>query len=103
MKAHSGNGIGGVLGLVIYILLSPVTWFVVPSEVGKMYQADGRTARFTGRTGLWLLLPLVGAVVWFVKVQGRMQVPLLRLVYCWPAESLVTTVCTSRSAWASPQ
>ena len=59
VKAYSGNGIGGVLGLVIYILLSPVTWFVVPSEVGKMYQTDGRTAPFTGWTGLWLLLPLV--------------------------------------------
>jgi len=33
---------------VINILLSPVTWFVVPSEVGKMSQADGRTAPFTG-------------------------------------------------------
>ena len=73
VKAYSGNGIGGVLGLVIYILLSPVTWFVVPSEVGKMYQADGRTAPFTGWTGLWLLLPLIGAVSWFVKVQGRVQ------------------------------
>jgi hypothetical protein len=65
---------------VIIILLSPVTWFVVPSEVGKMYQADGRTAPFTGWAGLWLLLPLIGAVVWFVKVQSRMQSPLLRLV-----------------------
>jgi len=73
VKAYSGNGIGGVLGLVISILLSPVTWFVVPSEVGKK-AADGRRAPYPGWTGLWLLLPLVGAVVWFVKVQGRTQV-----------------------------
>jgi hypothetical protein len=73
VKAHSGNGIGGVLGLVIYILLSPVTWFVVPSEVGKMYQADGRTPPFTGWTGLWLLLPLIGAFVWFIKIQGALN------------------------------
>jgi len=58
---------------VISILLSPVTWFVVPSEVGKK-AADGRRAPYPGWTGLWLLLPLVGAVVWFVKVQGRTQV-----------------------------
>ena len=103
MKQRTGDGLGGVLGLVIWILLTPVSAFVIPSEIGKMYQADGRTAPFTGWTGLWLLLPLVGAVVWFVKVQGRTKFPLLRLVYCWPAESLVTTVCTSRSAWASSQ
>ena len=33
IKRYSGNGIGGVLGLVIYFLISPVTFFVVPSEV----------------------------------------------------------------------
>jgi len=33
VKRYSGNGVGGVLGLVIYILLSPVTFFIVPSEV----------------------------------------------------------------------
>ena len=72
VKAYSGNGIGGVLGLVISILLSPVTWFVVPSEVGKK-AADGRRAPYPGWTGLWLLLPLIGAVVWFVKVQGALN------------------------------
>jgi hypothetical protein len=60
VKNHSGRAFGGVLGLVIYIVVGPVTWFLVPSEVGKMYQQDGRTAPFTGWTGLWLLLPIVG-------------------------------------------
>ena len=61
VKNHSGQGVGGVLGLVIYIVVGIVTWFLVPSEVGKMYQQDGRTAPFSGWTGLWLLLPIVGA------------------------------------------
>jgi Domain of unknown function (DUF4234) len=73
VKNHSGQGVGGVLGLVIYIVVSPVTWFLVPSEVGKMYQQDGRTAPFTGWTGLWLLLPIIGAFVWFIKVQGALN------------------------------
>ena len=73
VKNHSGQGVGGVLGLVIYILVSPVTWFLVPSEVGKMYQQDGRTAPFTGWTGLWILLPIVGAFVWFIKIQGALN------------------------------
>lgn len=73
VKNHSGQGVGGVLGLVIYILVSIVTWFLIPSEVGKMYQQDGRTAPFTGWTGLWLLLPIVGAFVWFIKIQGALN------------------------------
>jgi hypothetical protein len=73
VKNHSGQGVGGVLGLVIYIVVNPVTWFLVPSEVGKMYQQDGRTAPFTGWTGLWLLLPIIGAFVWFIKVQGALN------------------------------
>jgi hypothetical protein len=73
VKEHSGLGVGGVVGLVIYILLSPVTWFLVPSEVGKMYRADGREAPLTGWTGLWLLLPIVGAFVWLVRIQGALN------------------------------
>jgi hypothetical protein len=73
VKEHSGIGVGGVLGFVIYVLLSPVTWFLIPSEVGKMYKADGREAPFSGWTGLWILLPLIGAFVWFIKVQGALN------------------------------
>jgi Domain of unknown function (DUF4234) len=73
VKAHSHQGVGGVVGLVIYILINPVTWFLVPSEVGKMIALDGREAPFSGWTGLWLLLPIVGAFVWFIKVQGALN------------------------------
>ena len=73
VKEHSGIGVGGVLGLVIYIVLSPVTWFLIPSDVGKMFKADGRPAPFTGWTGLWLLLPIIGMFVWFIKIQGALN------------------------------
>lgn len=73
VKVHSGIGVGGVLGLVIYIVVSPVTWFLIPSEVGKLFQADGREAPFTGWTGLWMLLPIVGLFVWFLKVQRALN------------------------------
>ena len=73
VKEHSGIGIGGVLGFVVYLLVSPVTWFLIPSEVGKMFKADGREAPFSGWTGLWILLPIVGAFVWFFKVQGALN------------------------------
>ena len=51
----------------------PITWFLIPSEVGKMFTADGREAPFTGWTGLWMLLPIVGIFVWFIKVQGALN------------------------------
>lgn len=73
VKEHSGIGVGGVLGLVIWIVVSPVSWFLIPSEVGKMYKADGREAPFSGWAGLWLLLPIVGGIVWFVKIQGALN------------------------------
>jgi Domain of unknown function (DUF4234) len=73
VKQHTGDGVGGVLGLVIWILVSPVSWFLIPSEIGKMYQADGRPAPFTGWTGIWFLLPIVGGIVWFVKIQRALN------------------------------
>jgi amino acid transporter len=73
VKEHSGQGVGGVLGLVIYIVVSIVSWFLIPSEIGKMFKQDGREAPFTGWTGLWLLLPIIGAFVWFIKIQGSLN------------------------------
>ena len=73
VKEHSGQGVGGVLGLVIWIVVGIVSWFLIPSEVGKMYRQDGREAPFSGWTGLWLLLPIIGAFVWFIKVQGALN------------------------------
>lgn len=74
VKRYSGNGIGGVLGLVIYILISPVTWFVVPSEIRFMYEdVDGASSPVRGVTGFWMLLPLVGIFIWFFKVQGALN------------------------------
>ena len=73
IKQHTGEGLGGVLGLVIWLVINPVMAFVIPSEIGKMYKADGREAPMTGWTGLWILLPLIGNIVWFVKVQGALN------------------------------
>ena len=42
MKQHTGDGLGGVLGLVVWILISPVSAFVIPSEVGAMYKKAGQ-------------------------------------------------------------
>ena len=61
VKNHSGQGVGGVLGLVIYIVVGVVSWFLIPSEIGKMYKQDGREA------------PAVGN-----RIRGRHEAPSVR-------------------------
>lgn len=74
VKRYSGNGVGGVIGLVIYILISPVTFFIVPSEVRFMYEnLDGQQSPVRGIYGLWFLLPLLGPLIWFIQVQGALN------------------------------
>ncbi len=75
-KRHTGEGLGGVLGLVIWIVIGAVSAFVIPSEVGKMYEKDGQEAPVRGWTGLWLFpgaILIIPAIVWFVKVQGALN------------------------------
>ena len=38
-----------------------------------MYASDGREAPVSGWTGLWHLIPIVGAIIWWVKVQGALN------------------------------
>ena len=75
-KQHTGEGIGGVIGLLIWIVFHPIEAFVIPSEIGNMYRRDGQDKPMTGWTGLWLFpfgLFIVPAIVWFVKVQGALN------------------------------
>jgi Domain of unknown function (DUF4234) len=76
LKQRTGEGLGGVIGLVIWIVIQPVSAFVIPSEIGKMYEKDGLQPPVTGWTGLWLFpgaILLIPAIVWFVKVQRALN------------------------------
>jgi len=73
MKDHSGQGVGGVVGLIIAIFVSVVNVFLMPYEVGGLYERAGRPKPVSGVTGLWVLIPLVGAIIWVVKVQGALN------------------------------
>jgi peptidoglycan biosynthesis protein MviN/MurJ (putative lipid II flippase) len=72
-KKYSGDGLGGVLWLVIGLLIGIVMWFVAPSEVGKLYSREGQHQPVSGVTGFWMLLPLIGFIIWVVKVQGALN------------------------------
>jgi hypothetical protein len=72
-KRHSGDGVGGPLGFVIYLVISPVTFFLVPYEVRKMMARAGQQSRVGVWHGLWVLLPIAGPIVWFIQVQGQLN------------------------------
>jgi hypothetical protein len=69
IKRYTGRGIGGIGYLLITLLIAPVTMFLMASEVEEMYRAEGREPRITTIWGLWFLLPLIGQIVWYVRIQ----------------------------------
>jgi hypothetical protein len=73
MKDNTGDGLGGVVGLVIAILVAPVNWFVIPSEAGNMFAKAGQPKPVSGVTGFWNLIPLIGFFIWVIKVQGALN------------------------------
>jgi hypothetical protein len=73
LKETQQEGIGPVVGLVFAILLGIVNWFVLPSEIGNMYERQGQEKPVRGVTGFWNLIPLVGWIIWVVKVQNAMN------------------------------
>ena len=73
VKRRSGDGVGGWLGLVIYLVIGVVTVFLIPAEIKRMYEREGVTPPFSAWIGLWNLLPIVGQIVWFVKVQRALN------------------------------
>ena len=71
--ASCQKGIGGVLGLVLALLLGIVNWFVLPSEIGNIYERMGQEKPVRGVTGFWNLIPIVGFFIWIWKVQTAMN------------------------------
>jgi hypothetical protein len=73
MKDYSGEGIGGVLGLILGLFCGIVVIFLLPAEVGNLYTKEGQPAPVSAMTGFWVLLPLLGGLIWLWKVQGRLN------------------------------
>lgn len=73
LKETQREGIGGVIGLVLAILLGIVNWFVLPAEIGNMYERGGDHKPVSGLTGFWNFLPLIGWIIWLVKVQNALN------------------------------
>ena len=73
LNRWSGKGIGGALYLVITILVSPVTMFLMAGEVEQLYRDDGQEPPITTLWGLWFLLPLIGNIIWYVRIQDAIN------------------------------
>jgi hypothetical protein len=73
LKNYRRDGLGGGIYLLFTFLLSPLTMFFMANEVENMYREEGRPPEITTLWGLWFLLPLIGHIVWYVKIQGAIN------------------------------
>ena len=56
------------------ILIGIVNWFLLPvGDRQHLRQARVARSRSRGVTGFWNLIPLIGWIIWVVKVQGAMN------------------------------
>lgn len=70
VKQHSGEGIGGAIGALIYCVAGIVTLFLLPLEIKKMYERDGRQSPVGAATAFWILL---FGIPWYVKCQRALN------------------------------
>lgn len=73
LKRYNGEGLGGVLAVVIALLAAVVLFFTVPNEIKNMYERDGRQSPVSAIWGLWVLLPVIGWIIAYVKVQTALN------------------------------
>jgi hypothetical protein len=69
MKRHTGEGIGGVLALLLAFVVWMASPFLLSHEVGRLYERRGRRKPVSALTGLWFfpgVFLLVGPIIWFV-------------------------------------
>ena len=72
-KRWSGVGIGGLVALLLSLVCGIINIFLLPNEIQAIYEQDRRESPMTWKTGLWILLPLVGAFIWVWKCQSALN------------------------------
>ncbi len=70
IKVHTGEGVGGVVGALIYFFAGFITLFLLPIEIERMYKRDGRKSPVSAVTAFWILLFIIP---WYVKCQAAMN------------------------------
>jgi hypothetical protein len=69
IKRHANTGLGGVAYLLITMFIGPVTMFLMAGEVEQLYRREGKEPPITTIWGLWFLLPIIGNLIWYVRIQ----------------------------------
>jgi hypothetical protein len=70
IKQHTRDGVGGALGAVIYVFVGIVNLFLLPIEIQRMYERDGRESPVGPATAAWILLFFIP---WYVKCQNALN------------------------------
>jgi hypothetical protein len=76
MKRHSGEGLGGVLALVLAFFVGIVSPFLLSNEVGQLYERRGQQKPVSAITALWFfpgMFLLVGPFIWFVQTNNALN------------------------------
>ena len=73
LKTYRRDGVGGVAFMLFTIFIVPVTMFLMANEVERMYTDAGEEPRITTMWGLWFLLPLIGNIIWYVRIQNAIN------------------------------
>ena len=76
MKRHTGQGIGGVLALVLSLFVGIASPYLLSHEVGGLYERRGQRPPVSALTALWFfpgMFILVGPIIWFVKTNGALN------------------------------
>jgi hypothetical protein len=76
MKRHTGEGIGGVLALLLSIFVGIASPYLLSHEVGALYARRGQVRPVSALTGLWFfpgMLLLVGPLIWFVETNRALN------------------------------
>jgi len=70
VKLRTGDGIGGPIGAVIYLLAGIVTLFLLPIEIQKLYEGDGQQSPVGPTTAFWILAL---GIPWYWKCQDALN------------------------------
>jgi Domain of unknown function (DUF4234) len=76
MKRHTGEGVGGVIAVVICIFVGLVNPFLLSHEVGQLYSRRGQEPPVSALTGLWFfpgMFILVGPFIWFIQTNRALN------------------------------
>jgi uncharacterized protein DUF4234 len=70
INQHTGSGVSGLVGALVYVFVSIITWFLLPLEIKRMYERDGQESPVRAATAFWILAL---GIPWYVKCQGAIN------------------------------